>query len=172
MSDVSKRLDGSRCHLVGRPRLTAHGIVLNGDPAPSKKMHSLTNFRPMYIVAKRSPISATAAWALVLVLSGRLSWLAVSFLKLLAHVSTFHKEFSYERIAQDEQREVKHYSLHKLCKTWSVAWDLYTKKNRQDIELGHCHACSEKLRKKAGNCGAAIWSLNLLKLLQREGSIL
>jgi len=35
-------------------------IVLDGDPAPPKKGHSTPDFRPMSIVAKRSPISATA----------------------------------------------------------------------------------------------------------------
>jgi len=35
--------------------------VLNGNPAPpSKRGHSSPTFRPMSIVAKRSPISATA----------------------------------------------------------------------------------------------------------------
>ena len=40
-------------------------IVLDGDPAPSQKGHC-PNFRPMSIVAKRSPISATAEHLLVL----------------------------------------------------------------------------------------------------------
>jgi len=36
-------------------------IVLDEDPAPPPKGHSpLPNFRPMSVVAKRSPISATA----------------------------------------------------------------------------------------------------------------
>ena len=36
-------------------------IVLDGDPAPpSRKGHSPHSFRPMYIVAKQLPISATA----------------------------------------------------------------------------------------------------------------
>jgi len=36
--------------------------VLDGDPAPQKKRgQPPPNFRPMFIVAKRSPISATAA---------------------------------------------------------------------------------------------------------------
>jgi len=35
-------------------------IVLHGDPAPPRKRGTTPNFRPMYIVAKRSPISATA----------------------------------------------------------------------------------------------------------------
>ena len=34
-------------------------IVFDGDPAPSKG-HSIPIFRPMSVVAKRSPISATA----------------------------------------------------------------------------------------------------------------
>ena len=34
--------------------------VLEGDPAPPKKGHSTPTFRPMSIVAKRSPLSATA----------------------------------------------------------------------------------------------------------------
>ena len=35
-------------------------IVLDGDPAPPKKGHSLPNFRPVSVVAKRLPISDTA----------------------------------------------------------------------------------------------------------------
>jgi len=35
-------------------------IVLDGDPAPPKKGHSTGTFRPVSIVGKRSPISATA----------------------------------------------------------------------------------------------------------------
>jgi len=35
-------------------------IVLDGDLALPKKEHSTSTFRPMSIVAKRSPISATA----------------------------------------------------------------------------------------------------------------
>jgi len=34
-------------------------FVLDGDPAPSKR-GTVSNFRPIFIVAKRSPISATA----------------------------------------------------------------------------------------------------------------
>jgi len=40
-----------------------HGLgdpVLDGDPAPPRKGAQHPTFRPMYIVAKRSPISATA----------------------------------------------------------------------------------------------------------------
>jgi len=35
-------------------------IVLDGEPVPPKKGHSPPDFRPMSLVAKRSPISATA----------------------------------------------------------------------------------------------------------------
>jgi len=35
-------------------------IVLHGDPAPHRKGHSTPSFQPVSIVAKRSPISATA----------------------------------------------------------------------------------------------------------------
>jgi len=35
-------------------------IVLDGNPAPRKDGAQPPTFRPMYIVAKRSPISATA----------------------------------------------------------------------------------------------------------------
>jgi len=36
-------------------------IVLHGDPAPPK-MVTASNFWPMYIMAKRSPISATGGY--------------------------------------------------------------------------------------------------------------
>jgi len=55
MSIVAKRLDISRCHLVGgRPR--PRDIVLDEDPAPlPQKMaqQPLLTFRPTYVVAKR-----------------------------------------------------------------------------------------------------------------------
>jgi len=35
-------------------------IVLDGDPAPHERAYLLPSLRPMSIVAKRSPISATA----------------------------------------------------------------------------------------------------------------
>jgi len=35
-------------------------IVLGGDPAPPSKRGTAPNFQPLSIVAKRSPISATA----------------------------------------------------------------------------------------------------------------
>jgi len=35
-------------------------IVLDGDPEPLKRGAALPNFRPVSIVAKRSPVSATA----------------------------------------------------------------------------------------------------------------
>jgi len=48
MSIVAKRLDRSRCHLVGgRPRPIGD-IVLDGDPAPPKRGTALPNFRPTY----------------------------------------------------------------------------------------------------------------------------
>ena len=45
--------------------------VLDGDPAPLKKGHSTPSFRPMSIVAKRSPISATGELLFVHVAYGR-----------------------------------------------------------------------------------------------------
>jgi len=42
-------------------------IVLHGDPAPTKR-GTTSNFRPMSIAAKRSPISATAEHLFVAVL--------------------------------------------------------------------------------------------------------
>jgi len=64
---LAKRLDGSRCHLVrNRPR-QGH-IVLDGNPAPPERDTAAPPpyFRPMSVVAKRSPISATAKLLLVL----------------------------------------------------------------------------------------------------------
>jgi len=44
-----------------RPGLGPGHVVLDGDPAPPPKGHTpSTNFQPVSIVAKRSPISATA----------------------------------------------------------------------------------------------------------------
>jgi len=51
MSIVAKRLDGSRCHLVG-VCLGSGDTVLDGDRAPRKKGHS-SQFSTMSIVAKR-----------------------------------------------------------------------------------------------------------------------
>ena len=85
MSVVAKRLDGLRCHLVGitvffrlgRFLHPYHGvfflhrgrdvdlgpgdIVLDGDPALTPlQRDTVPNFWPMSVVAKWSPISATA----------------------------------------------------------------------------------------------------------------
>ena len=61
MSIVAKRLDGSRCHLYMEVGLVPSHIVLDGDLAPLKGAQPPTpNFRPMSIVAKRSPISDAA----------------------------------------------------------------------------------------------------------------
>ena len=75
-------------------------IALDGDPAPPKKGTSPT-FRPMSIVAKWSPISATAelstclffcflhySFCFFLVPCGSLSWLPIS---LWAHVNVVHR---------------------------------------------------------------------------------
>ena len=45
-------------------------IVLDGDPPPHGKGHSSRHFRPMCIVAKRSPISATAELLSILISNG------------------------------------------------------------------------------------------------------
>jgi len=51
---VTKRLDGSRCHLwEGRPQ--SRPLCAIWDPAPPKKGHNPPNFWPISIVAKRSP---------------------------------------------------------------------------------------------------------------------
>jgi len=63
MSIVAKRLDGSRCHLVHMPRPRRHCVIWGPSYPPEKRGHSSPRhpiFRPMSIVAKRSPISATA----------------------------------------------------------------------------------------------------------------
>jgi len=60
---VAKRLDGSGCHLVRLGTELGLGpgdIVLDGDLVPHGKGHSTCTYRHMSIVAKRSPMSATA----------------------------------------------------------------------------------------------------------------
>jgi len=64
MSVVAKRLDGSRCHLLGTIGLGSGRIVLHGDPAGQRS--PTPSFRLMSIVPKRSPISATAEHAFCL----------------------------------------------------------------------------------------------------------
>ena len=59
MSDVAKWLDGSRCHTVARRDLSPGNIVLDGTHPP--KGAQPPSFRSVSIMAKRSPISATAA---------------------------------------------------------------------------------------------------------------
>jgi len=55
---ATKRLDGSRCHLgIG---LGPGHIVRWGPSFPTERGSAATTFRPMSILAKRSPISATA----------------------------------------------------------------------------------------------------------------
>jgi len=58
MSIVTKRLGGPKRHLVGRKASAQATLCYMGIQLPQKG-HS-PQFRPMYIVAKRSPISATA----------------------------------------------------------------------------------------------------------------
>ena len=54
MSVVAKRLDGSRCHLVGgRPRPTRHCVRWRLSSPPQKWGIAASNFRPMSVVAKR-----------------------------------------------------------------------------------------------------------------------
>jgi len=55
---VAKRLDDQDATWYEAAH--AGHIVLHGDPAPPPKQGTYPNFRPMSIVAKRSPISATA----------------------------------------------------------------------------------------------------------------
>jgi len=63
MSIVAKRLDGSRSHMVHTTEVASLGsgaTALDGDPAPPHgKGHSCLHFRPMSVVTKLSPISAT-----------------------------------------------------------------------------------------------------------------
>jgi len=73
MSIVAKRLDGSGHHLVGhwgRPRLRQH-CVRWGCSSPTETGTAAPSSRPMSIVAKPSPISATAE---LLFLSGQPSF--------------------------------------------------------------------------------------------------
>ena len=64
ISNVAKWLAGSRCHSVqGRPRPWPYCVRWGPSSPPSPKWHIPTpNFRRMSIVAKRSPISATAEY--------------------------------------------------------------------------------------------------------------
>jgi len=47
-------------HEKVRRYASAQATLLHGDPAPPPKMDTAPKFRPVYTVAKRSPISATA----------------------------------------------------------------------------------------------------------------
>jgi len=56
MSVMAKRLDGLRCHLVGKYSLSQCDIVLKGGPSsppPPEKRGIAPNFRLMSVVAKR-----------------------------------------------------------------------------------------------------------------------
>jgi len=58
---VAKQLDGSRMPLGTEVGLHLDDTVLDGDPAlPTERDTAAATFRPTSIVAKRSPISATA----------------------------------------------------------------------------------------------------------------
>jgi len=56
---VAKQLDGSRCQLVQRLASAQATLCQMGTQLPPKGAQPL-NFPPMSVVAKRSPISATA----------------------------------------------------------------------------------------------------------------
>ena len=78
---VGTKVDLGACH-----------VVLDGDPAPPpKKRGTAPNFRPMSIVAKRSPISAAAEllyiiWMHIL----QESVLQLSISACCLHVTTFY----------------------------------------------------------------------------------
>jgi len=60
---VAKRLDGSRCHLVRRYRLSPGDCVRWGpSPLPRKGVELPPNFRPTCIVAKRLWMHQDATW--------------------------------------------------------------------------------------------------------------
>ena len=70
MSIVAKRLGGSRCHYWYdvKPRPKPHCVRWGpSSPPPKKKGDTAPNFRQMFIVAKWSPISATAELLFVVV---------------------------------------------------------------------------------------------------------
>jgi len=98
-------------------------IVLDGDPAPHS---SPSPFRPMPIVAKRSPISATAellfgfSFFIILFCSvpcGRLSWLIVSF---WAHVNIANRIVSYRKM-HGINRSVASHFLQRYYRRVSMA---------------------------------------------------
>jgi len=81
---------------------------------PSKKGHSPQFYcRSMSVVAKRSPISATAELLFCSVPCGRLSWLLVSF---WAHVNIVHRvvlrrrrQMNSDRVEQRSRHEGKNF---------------------------------------------------------------
>jgi len=74
MSVVVKRLDGLiKMPLGTKTGLSPGHIVLDGDPAPPKR-GTAPDFRPMSIVAKQSPISATAEHLLFFVTPNLLTY--------------------------------------------------------------------------------------------------
>jgi len=56
---VANQLDGSRYHLIWRPRPRSHCVGWRPS-SPERAQQPPPSFRPMSIVAKLSPISATA----------------------------------------------------------------------------------------------------------------
>jgi len=64
---VAKCLDGSRCHLVRRSASAKATLCYMGIQLPRKRAQP-PNFQPMSVVAKWSPISATADHLLPLIL--------------------------------------------------------------------------------------------------------
>jgi len=53
-------MDQAATWYEGRPRSRAHSVIWGPATSPPTTKRGLPNFRPMSIVAKRSPISATA----------------------------------------------------------------------------------------------------------------
>ena len=96
MSVVAKRLDGSRMPLRTKVGLGPGHIVLDGDPTPpypTKRGAQPPIFAPS-VVAKRSPISATAEHLFVLIL-------CCSIFVFGMNVSSCYVSFSFFSISQD-----------------------------------------------------------------------
>jgi len=91
---------GQTAELIKMPLGTKVGIgpsriVLHGDPAPPSQRGTAPNFRSMSIVAKRSPILATAEHLFKMAASAMLDFLNFHFLTVSAvHHAEFHADQS------------------------------------------------------------------------------
>jgi len=122
MSVVAKRQDRTRCHLVW---IGSGHIVLDWDAAPPKGTQQSPSFRSMSIVAKRSPISATAELLLFEVAAGQTVAVVLICVQhhVLLHANKYFKQLHLKSPEQIFYR-MMHIQLHIHSAACRLLWPI------------------------------------------------